>query len=473
MSGTPTDDFEPTMSDDEALMWRIGADPWLDPSGSLLAVLDRPVDLDLLRRKVAAGIPSMPRLVERVVDAARPLEALRWEIDPNFDLTNHVVEVAVPAPGDRRALLDLTTEIHMTPFPAGHPPWRIVLVTGLADGSGALIARLHHSVADGIGGLRMAEIFLTHEPDTAPPPDTDLDATLCEWRASATDHDLPDAADVIWSALAGPVGLAKSTAAELALIGADPARAQRTAGQALDTIRTVIDQLTGDPYLDSTSELWTRRSGGRYFVTAQISLSAANATAKARGGTINDLYVTALADAAIAYHAERGTEPRSVAMSFVRSTRTGSGAGGNAFVPIKVRAPGAGVTPDERFAALSNAMAPSDASGGEPGLSAISALAALIPTPVLTRLGRNQGARIDVVTSNIRGAPVPIFAGDAQVLGTFPIGPVAGAACNATVMSREGSLDIGIMVDPSAIDDPDRFGEIVQATLDAYTTEAG
>ena len=40
----------------------------------------------------------MPRLVERVVDTARPIEALRWEIDPDFDLTNHVVEVAVPAP---------------------------------------------------------------------------------------------------------------------------------------------------------------------------------------------------------------------------------------------------------------------------------------------------------------------------------------------------------------------------------------
>ena len=191
----------------------------------------------------------------------------------------------------------------------------------------------------------------------------------------------------------------KSTAAELALIGADPARVQRTAGHALDTVRTMIDQLTGDPYLDSTSELWTL-PGGRYFVTAQMPLLS-RAAAKARGGTINDLYVTALADAAIAYHAERGTEPRSVAMSFVRSTWTGSGAGGNAFVPIKVRAPGAGVTPDERFAALSNAMAPSDASGGEPD-SAQSALAALIPTPVLTRLGRDQGARIDVVTSNIR-----------------------------------------------------------------------
>ena len=473
MVDKPIDDFEATMSDEEALIWRIGADPWLDPSGSLLAVLDRPVDLDLLRRKVAAGIPSMPRLVERVVDAARPLKAPRWEIDPDFDLTNHVVEVAVPAPGDHRALLDLTTNIHMTPFPAERPPWRIVLVTGLADGTGALIARLHHSVADGIGALRMAEIFLTLEPDTTPPADTDLDAVLAEWRASAPDHDPPDTADAIWSALAGPAGLAKSTAAELALIGADPARSQRMAGQALDSVRTVIDQLTGDPYLDSTSELWTRRSGGRYFVIAQMSLSAASAAAKARSGTINDLYVTALADAVIAYHAERGTEPRSVAMSFVRSTRTGSGAGGNAFVPIKVRAPGTGVSPDERFAALSNAMAPSDTSSGEPGLGVLSALAALIPTPMLTRLGRHQGAQIDVVTSNIRGAPLPIFVADAHVLGTFPIGPVAGAACNATVMSREDSLDVGIMVDPAAIDDPDRFGEIVQAAFDAYMAEAG
>ena len=207
MSDTPPDDFEPTMSDDEALMWRIGADPWLDPSGSLLAVLDRPVDLDLLRRKVAAGIPSMPRLVERVADTDRPLGALRWEIDPDFDLTNHVVEVAVL--GARRspsAARPHHRDPH-DPFPAGRPPWSIMLVTDLADGSGALFARLHHSIADGIGGLRMAEIFLTLKPDTAPPPETDLDATLSEWRASATDHDLADAAAAVWSALAGPVGL--------------------------------------------------------------------------------------------------------------------------------------------------------------------------------------------------------------------------------------------------------------------------
>ena len=85
-----------------------------------------------------------------------------------------------------RALLDLTTEI-MTPFPAGVYRGASCLC-GLADGTGALIARLHHSVADGVGGLRMAEIFLTL--DAGGLLDTDLDAILCKWRAAACDRDL-------------------------------------------------------------------------------------------------------------------------------------------------------------------------------------------------------------------------------------------------------------------------------------------
>ena len=45
-------DFEPVMSAEEALMWRVGSDPWLDPSGGLLAVLDQPIDTGLVRRKL-------------------------------------------------------------------------------------------------------------------------------------------------------------------------------------------------------------------------------------------------------------------------------------------------------------------------------------------------------------------------------------------------------------------------------------
>jgi WS/DGAT/MGAT family acyltransferase len=458
------------MSAEEALMWRVAADPWLDPSGALLVFTDQPVDRVRLVAKLAAGVVAIPRLAERVVESANPLATPHWRTDPHFDLESHVIERQVPAPGDHRAVLDLVARLQAEPFPDGRPPWLIVLITGLADGRGAMLSRVHHAVADGIGGLRMAEVYLDLERDAAPPPAVDLGAVLAERRAAEEPAEPADTVDVVLDALSGPFGLLKSAAAEAALIGADPARAQRTGTDAIDTLRTVADQLVGDPYLDSTSELWTARSGQRYYLTARMPLDAAKAAAKRRGGTINDLYVTALADAAVAYHAERGAVPRSVAMSFVRSTREGTGLGGNAFVPVKVRAPGGDTTADARFVALQAAMAPGD-EPDEPGLDAVSALAGLIPTQVLTRLGRDQGRRIDIVTSNIRGAPVPIFIGGARVETAFPVGPVAGAACNATVMSYDGSLDIGIMVDPAAIDDPDRFGELVQQVLDGYAAE--
>ena len=40
--------FERSMSDQEALMWNIEKDPWMNPNGSALTILDRPVDFDLM-----------------------------------------------------------------------------------------------------------------------------------------------------------------------------------------------------------------------------------------------------------------------------------------------------------------------------------------------------------------------------------------------------------------------------------------
>ena len=463
----PDTDFQPVMSAEEALMWRVASDPWLDPSGGLLAVLDRSIDIDLLRRKLAAGAMRVPRIAQRVVESTNPLDAPRWETDPHFDVAMHVVEVEAPSPGDHRALLDLTARLMAEPFPAGRPPWIIFVITGLADARSAVLSRIHHAVADGIGSLRISEIYIDLERVTNDPGEVDLASFVAERRATEPGEPETDTADAVVGALLEGLGLMKSAAAEVALIGADPARATRAGNQALDTVRTVIDQLAGDPYLDSSSELWTGRSGQRYLVTARLPLDAAKAAATRLGGTVNDLYVTALADAAMAYHDERGAPPRSIAMSFVRSTRTGTNAGGNAFVPIKVRAPGHGADSTDRFAALREAMAP-DADTDEPGLGAISTLAGLVPTPALSRLGRDQGSRIDVVTSNLRGAPVPLYIAGAKVEAAYPIGPVAGAACNATTMSNNGVLDVGIMIDPAAIDDPDRFGQLVQAAFDGY-----
>ena len=41
--------FSDRMSDHEALMWSIEKDPWLNPNGASLTILDRPLDFDHFR----------------------------------------------------------------------------------------------------------------------------------------------------------------------------------------------------------------------------------------------------------------------------------------------------------------------------------------------------------------------------------------------------------------------------------------
>ena len=58
--------FESSMSDAEALMWNIEKDPWLNPSGSMVITLDRPLDIDKFRRRMAKSVLTVPRLHQRV-----------------------------------------------------------------------------------------------------------------------------------------------------------------------------------------------------------------------------------------------------------------------------------------------------------------------------------------------------------------------------------------------------------------------
>ena len=45
--------FEQKMTDAEALMWNIEKDPWLNPSGAMISIVDQPIDVEALRRRVA------------------------------------------------------------------------------------------------------------------------------------------------------------------------------------------------------------------------------------------------------------------------------------------------------------------------------------------------------------------------------------------------------------------------------------
>ena len=113
-------------------------------------------------------------------------------------------------------------------------------------------------------------------------------------------------------------------------------------------------------------------------------------------------------------------------------------------------------------------MAAQRAALGRGGLSAasVAGLGRVLPVQVLSRLGRSQVAALDFATSNLRGAPVPVYIAGARALYTTSLGPLAGAPFNLTTLSYDGSLDMGLVIDPAAVEEP----AVLRACLvQAYT----
>ena len=166
------------MSEHEALMWNIEKDPWLNASGASLAILDQPVDPERFRLHLRNAVASMPKLYQRVVPGLARLSTPAWAPDPEFDFGYHVRNIELPAPGDQRALLDLAATLYMEPLDRTRPLWRFVTISGLEGGGGAIWSLVHHVIADGIGQMRMAELYQSIDRDAPPPAEVDLEAIV-------------------------------------------------------------------------------------------------------------------------------------------------------------------------------------------------------------------------------------------------------------------------------------------------------
>lgn len=464
------------MSEHEALMWNIEKDPWLNPNGASVVLLDRPLDMDRFRQTLRAGIARTPRLYQRVVPGFARLSTPAWVPDAEFDLDAHLRQIRLPAPGSMRQLLDLAAQLYAEPLDRTRPLWRFVVIGGLEGDRAAIWTIIHHSVSDGIGQLRMAELYQQISRDEAPPADVDLDAVIAEAVSSAKAKEV--GGDLTTNAVSNirasashlarrNFGIGRRLLGEVAMWPADPSRVGDTVGAAVDTFRSAATQLRPiDEEASLSSPLWSGRSRHRHFGWVRLHVDDLKRIGRIGGGTVNDAFLSGLAEAGHRYHRERGIRLSTLNSSFVLSTRTDHKAGGNAFTPVPVKLPAGAMAPSERVTAVAAAAAAAkneaQRTGGVTGLSGV---ANLLPTSVVTSTARAAASRIDFATSNLRGAPFPIFISGSEVLATIPMGPVAGTGANITALSMNGEFDIGIFADPEAITDPESFRLDVEAAF--------
>ncbi|MGB8860573.1 MAG: wax ester/triacylglycerol synthase domain-containing protein [Ilumatobacteraceae bacterium] len=440
--------FDRKMSDAEGLMWRLEKDPHLSSNFANITVLDRPPKFDEFLRRMERATYAVPRLRQRVQPVPANLSAPMWVDDPNFDLHYHVRHLALPKPGTMRQLLDLASLIACDAFDRTRPLWQFVVVDGLRGGKSALIQKMHHTIVDGEGGVQLSLQFLDFERDVPEPPPLDADLIAAAAEAAAADAPSPDLwRDLVTGSLRMPLGLLK----QIKELLSDPTGIPEAGSAAADTVRGVMQQL-GDTE-GARSPLWTKRSLHRRMETLRAPFGDTRAAAKRLGGTLNTAFLTAAAEAAGRYHRDLGAPVEMLRSSMAISTRTES-SGANAFSLARMLVPTGEMPIGERFTAIQAATGAAKDQSATASLETLAAVAATLPTSLITRLARQQAHTVDFATSNVRGAPVPMYVAGAQLLENYAVGPLGGVAFNLTLLSYNHSLDMGVNIDTAAVTEP-------------------
>src|SRR6478609_4723324 len=135
------------MSPSEAVMWAVEKDPALRSDFCNVTVLDSLPSEARLRATVARAIAAIPRLADRVVSPPLRIAAPEWRPDPTFEVDYHIRRIAIPDPGSMRDFLDVA---QITTAPP--------------------LQRLHHTITDGVGGMRLSLslVDLEREPSATP-----------------------------------------------------------------------------------------------------------------------------------------------------------------------------------------------------------------------------------------------------------------------------------------------------------------
>jgi WS/DGAT/MGAT family acyltransferase len=454
-------EFEPRMNDSDAVMWTIEKDPLLRSTILMVMLFESVPDRERLKANLDRASRVIPRLRQRVVGHPYSVAPPRWTVDPNFDLDYHLRFIRTAGGGTLRELFQLAEPIAMQGFDRARPLWEFTMVEGLDGGRAALIGKVHHSITDGVGGIKLQMELLDLEADPLPPlevPPEPEPEDLGEARRFA------DA--MVWQATRsidtarGMAAGAKERAAQLLV---DPVAVST---ESLRTLRSLLKLIS--PALDPLSPLMTERSLSVHLDTMQVDLTAAKAASRVVSGKLNDAFLAGVAGGLRRYHLRHGYSPDALRMSMpinVRTERTAMVAG-NQFAPARFSVP---IDDDDPIRRMNTMRGLVDEWRHEPALGLTEPLAAVLnrlPATVTTALFGSMLKGIDFVTSNVPGAPVPVYVAGARMERQVAFGPMTGAAMNITLLSYQGDLNLGVTTDPAAIPDPDVLLECLQEGFD-------
>ncbi|MEO8266175.1 MAG: wax ester/triacylglycerol synthase domain-containing protein [Ilumatobacteraceae bacterium] len=412
--------YDETMSSSDALIWHIEQDPQLRSTVMSVWFLQRPPSPERMHGTVERMVSQLPRLRQRVVDdRPRP----RWVAADRFDADAHYRYEDLGGDAGRDDVMARAQAWVREPFDRSRPLWQLGIFSGLADGRGALVLKLHHAIADGVGLMLMLAALADLEPNPR--------------------HRLA-LADVV--TVPAPITRVPRHVTNLVL---HPVATVRNAVRsAVSIIKLVM------PNRRPMSTLMTGRSTELCLDTKALPLDTLRCAGKQAGGSLNDAFIGLVLDTLDRYHERSGVSCDQVRIHMpinIREAATADRAG-NQFVPARIVMKVGDDTTEGRLRRVSKHLA---AVRQEPALRWVNSVSAAIQrlgVPISRRVIGGMMKGVDVLASNVAGPPCPLYLAGEHVQEFYAFGPPAGAALNITLFSYDNTVHLGVTTVATAVD---------------------
>jgi diacylglycerol O-acyltransferase / wax synthase len=413
-------------------------------------------------------LDRLPPFRRRAVPVPLGLGHPVWVEDPEFDLRNHVRSLRVEPPGGDRELAAVVAAVAGTPLRRDRPLWELVVVEGLEGDKIAVVAKVHHALADGAATVALLQNAMR-------PP------TEAERGTVWSPEELPTRRELLRIAGRAQVGRLRDlpALASRSVRGMRESEARRQAA----TVRPPL------PFHAPRTPFNVSLSPARTFAMTTLPLEDLKAVRRAAGATLNDVFLAVCSGALRRYLLAMDALPGRPLIASVpvstdrRQDRLGGNRVDNLYVSIATDV----ADPVDRLDHIRQVTAASKDVRSVLGNDLLERRADVVP-PQLYALtvrtwGRSHLANVlrpplNVVLSNVPGPARRLELGKARLDALYSVGPILeGIGLNITAWSYAGALHVSILGCPASVPDPwplaDALGESLRELEGALDVPVG
>lgn len=457
------------LSGEDLTFWWLDS-PMQPTTMAMLLVLDRSPEDGRLRHAFERALAAVPRLRQRVVDAPLDITLPHWELDPTFDLDYHLRRHTVGGDPDLEALFRHISPTYETPFDRSRPLWEARVYDGLAGGRAALFFKLHHAVADGVGGNAIFAALTDWEREPAEePPALELPPRKGSWPEP------PSLAARLADAVRDRIEVEIERARAVGSVLLETAMRPERIPQALAALRSLAESLR----FDGGAAL---RGFGRARRLTGLTLPFATVRdlKRALGGTMIDTVLTVMARSMGAWHAAHGLHEVRELMTLVPVNLrkpeewVDRAHVGNIATGLLVPLPITIADPLDAFREIRRRVDEKKADPASGATPVLTEILSVLGRQLVTWMGEATFGSVNFIVTNVPGILATRYLAGAEIEAAYPFAPVAvKSPVSVALYGYRDRLFIGLDADLATMHDVDDFKRMIREAFAELAQAAG